>query len=174
VSTDRPRGNAALRTYSVGEGVRIGDLLVLAAQADPFNTGTPADVRNAVWFAEVHGRHGRRHLRRLHYLAVSLEVDRPDGLGTYVNTERCWDLLKLAARHARHLWRVDPEHAGAVDPALIVDERNPELTRYFAPRSVDPAVAVDVEEWSPWVLRSIVAALHPPLWDPPRAVASSA
>lgn len=146
---DRPRGNEALRAYAAATGLRIKDLLVMGAANDPFNTGTPGDIRDAVWFAKLHGRQQKRHLRRLHYQADALGVDRPDNVGHYINTDNCWHALLKAAKFARHLWVLDPDHPGAVDPSLIVDERNPNVGINAPSRPDDECERAEAPEIEP-------------------------
>jgi len=94
------------------------ELLVLAANNDPFNCGTPAQVEAAEWFAGVHERVGYPgiHLRRLHYRAYDAGVLTVSG-EEYPNTEKQWTDLQNASRYARYL--------GLVDPGDFVDMRAP-------------------------------------------------
>jgi hypothetical protein len=121
----RPRGNAELSAWAKANGYTMGELHVLAPSNDPFNKGTETDQLMGRWFADLHGGTNVVHLRRLHYVAVSTEVELPDG-STYDNTEKAWQTLVKAAATARAL--------GLVDPALIVDARNPEATINFPHR----------------------------------------
>jgi len=94
------------------------ELLVLAANNDPFNCGTPAQVEAAEWFAGVYERVGYPgiHLRRLHYRAYDAGVLTVSG-EEYPNTEKQWTDLQNASRYARYL--------GLVDPGDFVDMRAP-------------------------------------------------
>lgn len=91
-------------------GRRVTDLIALASQNDPFYQGTPAQKELAEWFADIYYSHGwnrsATHLRRCHYLIVSLELSWPDGR-PYENTEQAWDRLGLAAKAARYLHLVE-------------------------------------------------------------------
>src|SRR5215208_4205932 len=86
----------------------IKDLLVLAPDNDPFRAGTPTDVINGEWFAEVWGDLRQAHLRRAHYAADAQNVPLPGG-GVYQNDKD--------SRAARYL--------GLVDVESFVDRRNP-------------------------------------------------
>src|SRR5215208_1859324 len=108
-----------------GRKPTVADLIVLASQHDPFNSGTDGDVANAKWFAEVFGSSTGTHLRRIHYRLVSRgDVMRADGK-LYENDEDSWEYLQWASKHARYQGRVNPED--------IVDRRNPSPHIYMAP-----------------------------------------
>ncbi len=113
------------------QGVSVNDLIVLAAQNDPFYTGTPGDWALGRWFAELWQRFGleRAHIRRVHYQIVSQNppVMLPNGK-PYENTVECWDLLNLASKAARYLQLVDP---GAFN-----DRRTPEVMLYANSRGI--------------------------------------
>jgi hypothetical protein len=106
----RPNPNIWLAEYAQDFGVPKKELLVLAANNDPFNCGTPAQVEAAKWFAVIYERVGYRgiHLRRLHYRAYDAGVPNLEG-ETYPNTEPQWTALQNASRYARYLGRVNPE-----------------------------------------------------------------
>src|SRR5215208_2377836 len=108
-------------------GCRVPDLLVLARGNDPFYVGTPAQVAQAEWFAELWERFGSPsgvHLRRLHYRIVGLRepLSMHDGR-PYLNTEGCWEYLNYASKYARILELVDPK--------VLVDHRNPAARIYM-------------------------------------------
>jgi hypothetical protein len=94
----------------------IKDLLVLASDNDPFRAGTPSDVINGEWFAEVWGDLRQAHLRRVHYAADAQNVPLLGG-GVYRNDKESWIFLNKASRAARYL--------GLVDVESFVDRRNP-------------------------------------------------
>src|SRR5579859_6865168 len=84
-------------------GRRVTDLIALAAQNDPFYTGTPGEVALAEWFAEFyHASYApgtKVHVRRCHYNIVSRGLILPSGK-PYENTEECWGTLLLATKAA--------------------------------------------------------------------------
>jgi hypothetical protein len=124
--------NAKLRETAAAAGCRMKDLLVLAPQNDPFNSGTAADRKNATWFYQMFRRFGGpgTHLRKIHYRIISAEepVLKPDG-ERYLNTEGCWKYLGTASKHARYL--------GLVSPQDLLDQRNPD-PHLYAPDPCDP------------------------------------
>lgn len=91
-------------------GRRVTDLIALAAQNDPFYTGTPGEVALAEWFArfyhDFYGEGTKVHVRRCHYAAVSKNLILPNGK-PYENTEECWNTILLATKAARYLRLVD-------------------------------------------------------------------
>lgn len=103
-------------------GTTLGELLVLAPQNDPFNTGSDTQVKQAEWFADLWRRFGFGsgvHLRRVHYRLISQEMPPKMHNGKpYENTEQCWGYLNQAGKYARYLNLVS---AGAFD-----DRRNPD------------------------------------------------
>lgn len=111
-------------------GGRVDDLLALARQNDPFYVGTPADLAQAQWFAdlwEAAGFTDGGHLRRLHYRCVSQEgLMQPNGK-PYENTEGCWGYLCQASKAARYL--------GLVDFAEVVDHKNPDPHLHLWPQA---------------------------------------
>ena len=99
-----------LAEYAKILGQAKKQLLVLAANNDPFNVGTEAQVEQAKWFKGVYDQVGYPgiHLRRLHYRAYDAGVLTLDG-EPYPNTEKQWEALQNASRFARYLGYVDPE-----------------------------------------------------------------
>jgi hypothetical protein len=118
VSTPYERLLATQQAMSEETGIKptIKDLLVLAPDNDPFRAGTPTDVMNGEWFAEVWGDLRQAHLRRAHYAADAQNVPLPGG-GVYQNDKESWIFLNKASRAARYL--------GLVDVESFVDRRNP-------------------------------------------------
>ncbi len=132
-------------------GVAKRDLLVLAPQNDPFNSGTRANRVAAEWFArllEEHDLPPGKHLRRWHYLLSTLDkpVVIPNG-EPYENAESCWSYLQKASSHARY--------QGLVDPRQFADQRNPNAREYQAVPREEPdpswATSGDVD----WTLPTI-------------------
>ena len=119
-------------------GVPKKDLLVLAANNDPFNCGTPAQIEAARWFAAVYERVGYRgiHLRRLHYRAYDAGLETLDG-ERYPNTEGQWVALQNASRFARYLGYVDPED--------FIDNRAPSPTLSVSGKPYVPEPTYEVE-----------------------------
>jgi hypothetical protein len=122
-------GYSSIKAIAKRTGIGVNDLLAMSAGNDPFYMGSKADIRNAEWFASLYHRAGRDqiHLRGLHYIAVSLEIDLPiairqDGVMTmrYLNTEEAWQFLVKASSAARWLDYVSFDS--------IVDNKN-EATR---------------------------------------------
>ena len=68
-----PRGPKAHKDMARQLGIRGNSgtkLIALSDGNDPFYKGTPAQIRDAQWFAEIWQRFGYRsgiHLRRVHY-----------------------------------------------------------------------------------------------------------
>lgn len=109
-----------IKSLAKAGGVRINDLLALAPQNDPFYTGTPTDVAQARWFADVWQQAGYSsgvHLRRVHYWCVSRSPLMHTG-EPYLNTDNCWKYLTQASKMARYL--------GLVAITDIADNKNPE------------------------------------------------
>jgi hypothetical protein len=126
--------------YARELGIPKKQLLVLAADNDPFNAGTKGHVEQAEWFTEVYREVGYRgiHLRRLHYRAYDASVPNREG-EPYPNTEEQWKDLQDASKFARHLGLVDPEDFRdnrAPDPYLRVHglPSAPEPTYEMRPR----------------------------------------
>jgi hypothetical protein len=135
-----PNPNTWLAMYARELGIPKKQLLVLAADNDPFNAGTKGHVEQAEWFAEVYRQVGYRgiHLRRLHYRAYDASVPNRQG-EPYPNTEEQWKDLQDASKYARHLGLVDPEDFRdnrAPDPYLRVHglPSAPEPTYEMRPR----------------------------------------
>jgi hypothetical protein len=124
-------------------GCRSGALTVLAAHNDPFRVDTPARRRDGEWLAVQAERLGlddrRIHLRGLHYMLVSGEAVKPNGLLPYMNTEEDWDWLQgHAGKAARWL--------GLVPFEQVIDARNNEpVVRVFESQEPHPYVTVGVE-----------------------------
>lgn len=131
-SMNRPKDY--LEEIKSEHGTTLGELLVLAPQNDPFNTGSDTQVRQAEWFADLWQRFGFGsgvHLRRVHYRLISQAAPPAMHNGKpYENTELCWGYISQAAKYARYLNLVS---ADAFD-----DRRNP-----------DPMVFVSEREWWP-------------------------
>jgi hypothetical protein len=135
-----PNPNTWLAMYARELGIPKKQLLVLAADNDPFNAGTKGHVEQAEWFTEVYREVGYRgiHLRRLHYRAYDASVPNREG-ESYPNTEEQWKDLQDASKFARHLGLVDPEDFRdnrAPDPYLRVHglPSAPEPTYEMRPR----------------------------------------
>jgi hypothetical protein len=100
-------------------GCKISDLIALASQNDPFYQGTPSSLALAEWFAEFYHNNFRVgtqvHIRRCHYVIVSLGLVLPSGK-PYENTEEAWNTLIMASKAARYL--------GLVDIYSFVDRKN--------------------------------------------------
>jgi len=113
-------GYERIKQIAKDDACKVGDLIVLAPQNDPFYAGSPATLTAARWFAELWKRFGYSegvHLRRAHYQIVSqADIPKPDG-ELYQNTEGDWGVLCNAAKYARYL--------GLVSPDAFVDRRNP-------------------------------------------------
>ena len=127
-------------------GVPIGELLVLAPQNDPFNTGSETQIEQAEWFAELWQRFGFSsgvHLRRVHYRLISQAAPPKMHNGLpYENTEGCWGYLNQAGKYARYLNLVS---ADAFD-----DRRNPEPKVFVEERRwwTDPEATIEQDLWS--------------------------
>ena len=109
-------------------------LTVLAVQNDPFRGDTPARHRDGQWLAMHADRLGlgqrKIHLRGLHYMLVSGEVTKPDGL-PYTNTEEDWAWLGMhAAKAVRWLGYMSFNQiidARNAEPVINIREPKPEL-----------------------------------------------
>jgi hypothetical protein len=151
-----PAGYEAIKEMARHRRVNITDLLVMARQNDPFFAGSPAQLRDAEWFATwwnelgYQGRSGV-HLRAVHYRLVSQDTPpaMPNGL-PYTNTLECWGYLNQASRMARHLKLVDVE--------AFEDHRNPDPVIYAAdPEEFEPTLEMD--DWPEWQLPEIAVNL---------------
>lgn len=132
-------------------GRKVTDLLALSPQNDPFYAGSPADVAQAEWFAQVldgavtawkqSSWQGTAHLRRVHYWAVGQPGLAQANGKPYENTQGCWQYLCQAAKVARYL--------GLVDIGMIADHKNPAPHVYSVPQQGGQArVSIDVPELS--------------------------
>lgn len=150
-------------------GVRVGDLLALARQNDPFYIGTKNQMDAANWFKtmwERLGYTGGVHLRRMHYALVSQDppVSMPmSRAGETVEVLRDGQLLDIRPSEIQPddiVWPyVNTERAWAflnkaskyarylrlVAPRAIVDRRNPDAQAY-ADYFYDPTPRVEVQE----------------------------
>lgn len=75
---------STIKAMAKERGERIGDLLALAPQNDPFYVGQESQLKAAEWFASLWVRFNcgpGTHLRRVHYRLVSQEepVIKPNG-----------------------------------------------------------------------------------------------
>lgn len=126
---------------------QVTDLIALAAQNDPFYVGTPTDLENGRWFANLFHRfnynHGV-HLRRIHYQIISQEepVLMPNG-SPYENTLHCWNFLEISSKAARYLELVRPE--------MFVDRRNPDPHIFVERDSAMPRIDV-ANSFKAWYL----------------------
>jgi hypothetical protein len=130
-----------LRDVFAAYAGNLKDLTVLAHANDPFRVDNERGHREGGWLATTLAAldiTGQKHLRGLHYVLVSAQVSKPDGL-RYTNTDDDWDWLGKAAKAARWL--------GYVPFDRIVDQRNDEpVIRPYATRAnPTPYVTVDVE-----------------------------
>jgi len=142
--------NAWLTNCAEEFGVPKKDLLVLTANNDPFNIGTPMQVAAAKWFARVFESVGYRgiHLRRLHYRAYGAGLEGLHG-ETYPNTEPQWADLQSASRFARYL--------GFVDAEDFTDNRAP-----------SPTLSVSGKPYAPVPAYEVAASSGPLEWYLPR------
>jgi len=134
-------------------GMSLGELLVLAPQNDPFNTGSATQLEQARWFADLWRRFGFAsgvHLRRVHYRLISQETPiRMHNGKPYENTEKCWGYLNQAGKYARYL---DLVSADAFD-----DRRNPDPMIFVFDRGFQPYPEAMIEDSFWWNLPSISA-----------------
>jgi hypothetical protein len=118
-------------------GRKVTDLIALAAQNDPFYTGTPGEVVLAEWFADFyHSSYApgtKVHVRRCHYKILSLSMHLPNGL-PYENTEQCWNTLLMATKAARYLRMVDVD--------MFEDRKNDAPADYSQTDQSEPALNV--------------------------------
>lgn len=96
-------------------GSTMDDFTVLSSAVDPYRLDTPANRRDAQWFASQVGGLVEIHNRGSHY--ISIGRIRPNGW-KYVNAEEDYNWLQSASVAARWL--------GYVSPDRIIDERNAE------------------------------------------------
>jgi hypothetical protein len=133
----------SLKALAKHAGCSVTDLIVLSRNNDPFYVGTPSDLANGEWFADLWSTFGFGygvHLRRVHYRLVSQQspVLMPSGK-PYENTEACWDFLGGASKSARYL--------NLVDPGAFVDRRNPQPHVYLLGGEPGPTVEIDSSLW---------------------------
>lgn len=149
--------NAWLAKFAADYRVSKKSLLVLAPDNDPFNVGTPGDLRDALWIVALMERHptGCTHLRRLHYLAIDYDVPTPSGQ-KYCNTERWWKWLNSAAAAARNL--------GLVERSAIRDARSREWIWALLPEWITPSVEFNLPELETTLIDelSVSVAIEPP------------
>ena len=148
-----------LKDMAQRQGKRVTDLIALSRNHDPFYVGTPTDLINAKWFADLWNRFGYTtgiHLRRVHYQIVSQEepVLLPSGT-PYSNTEHDWAFLGIASEKARYL--------GLVDYAAFDDRRNPEAIIHSELIKPQPSITVDASE--SWILESLPHFPDLPTYD---------
>jgi hypothetical protein len=115
----------------------VEEFRVLTADHDPFTIGTKSHTRDGEWFAEMWLKlriQNAVHLRRVHYLLVSLPqpvlLARPVGdATTYENSIECFNYLIQCCTLARHL--------GIVPIEAFVDRRAP-MPHLFADYDGNP------------------------------------
>jgi hypothetical protein len=137
--TDTPLTYDDIKRLAAELGRPANTLVALAPGNDPFYL-LPCRQTAAEWFAtevwpplEI-DESGGVHVRRIHYVLVSLpHVRKPDG-SAYENTHNDWRLLVDAARDAREL--------GLVDAGLFIDRRAGEPIVYI-PDDEDSDAVVD-------------------------------
>lgn len=126
-----------IKSLALETGRRVVDLIALAPQNDPFYVGTPSQRALGEWFAEFYHntfRYGQRaHIRRCHYLIVSLGLQLPNGK-PYENTEECWATLLQASKAARYL--------KLVDIYSFDDRKNDEPADYSPGAPSEPEISV--------------------------------
>jgi hypothetical protein len=108
-------------------GCRRSDLIVLAPNNDPFYAGVASRREAAEWFAAMWGKLEFKpgsHLRRIHYVLVSLAFPKSDGK-VYLNTLNNWKTLGIASLAARY-------HQLIPDRALV-DRRNDPAVIFATP-----------------------------------------
>lgn len=127
-----------LKRIAKERGRKVTDFVALAPQNDPFYTGSPGEKALAEWFANLwykFGYTGNVHIRRVHYQIVSQDppIRLPNGT-PYENTLECWDVLMMAAKHARYLQ--------LVDPSAFVDRKNPVAIEHAQEYPYQPELGV--------------------------------
>jgi hypothetical protein len=134
-----------IKTMALALGRPAHSLYVLSSGRDPFFI-QPARQARAKWFVDVWKAVDPPrgvHLRRLHYLLVSLPEDRRprklDG-ALYENTEHDWDLLNAASVDARALQLVDAPRftdRRAGEPIYVADDSGEDEEASVAVRGAD-------------------------------------
>lgn len=126
--------------------VKVTDLIALAPKNDPFYIGTRNHKIVASWFKQWwyllgYYKGKKAHLRRMHYQILSSQSFTPQmhDNTTYLNTDKCWEYLCDASRYARLL--------GLVDPALIIDKRNPAPVYPELNAPCDPSLTIEPFSW---------------------------
>ncbi len=157
---------STLEAACVEADCSAGDLTVLAPQNDPFRVDTASRHRDGKWLA-VQARNlglGDRiiHLRGLHYMLVSGEVSKPNGL-PYTNTDASWNwLVGDAAKAARWLGYLPFEQikdARSSEPVIRPFERAGEPVPYLSV-GVDVEIP-DVDELKPQIYVDGFASAQP-------------
>jgi hypothetical protein len=136
-----PRGPDEHKALARRLGFRSAlDLTVMGYNTDPFYIGTPADKRDAGWFAKAWRQVGAAgaHLRRIYYRLLGSGTLTPTG-ETFTNFERHWAMLSRAGKYARLL--------GLVDPEELVDRRSEDAAENAVPRWSEPEPSWSAEPW---------------------------
>jgi hypothetical protein len=125
-------------------GKTLNELTVFKADKDPYRIDTPANRRDAQWFADGLAEHGIEersplHMRGTHYRFLGRLT--PGGM-VYAGEQRYWSWLGLIGRAARWL--------GLTSFRAIPDERN------------EPPAIADPEEFRYEPLQPFVAAVGRP------------
>ena len=158
----RPRNIQDIAELQKALGIRSRkSVLALSEARDPFNTGSPANYRDAEWFAKQWDDRGftgltNIHLRKNHYKNVVLgekqvplgrrityKMDGKDCFADYYeNTDPVWSYLSESGAKARYL--------GLVPPDSFVDRRNPKPIINSEPFwTMQPSINIeDVAEWT--------------------------
>ncbi|KXB06573.1 hypothetical protein AKJ51_03480 [candidate division MSBL1 archaeon SCGC-AAA382A20] len=113
------------------------EMLALSSNNDPFNAGTPKDLKMARWFADVWNRCGFQegvHLRRVHYRILSEEIKDYDD-DPYENTQKAWNKLCKSGSKARYLKMVPAE--------AFEDHRNHDPRIHAEPREYSDSPSAD-------------------------------
>jgi hypothetical protein len=121
----------------------VTSLIALASANDPFYQQAPRQKALAEWFANIYHLQRwdrfRVHIRRCHYLIVSLDVSLPSGKH-YENSHDCWRTLLMASKSARYL--------GLVPMDSFDDHRNDEPISYVPGLGAKPEIEVRDRLWS--------------------------